>query len=171
MLKISDHILLKKIVPKDATQMALLANNPKIWANVRDIFPQPYRLEDAENFIQLIDNEIPQTTFGIYLENTLIGVCGLTVQKDIHRFNAEIGYWLGEPYWNRGITSKVVKKMVEYGFSSLGLHRIYAGVFEYNLPSMKVLEKVGFSLESIHKEALYKNGKFYDEYLYALINV
>ena len=89
---------------------------------------------------------------------------GLIVQKDVYRKSAEIGYWIGEPFWGMGIATKAVEPITEYGFMELELNRIYTGVFEYNTASMKVLEKNGFEKEGIFKDAIFKNSKVYDEH-------
>ena len=150
----------------DQSELAKLANNKKIWDNLRDYIPYPYTDNDAEIFINITKNETPQQTFGIEFQHKLCGVIGLIVQEDVYKKSAEIGYWIGEPYWKKGIASKAVSLITEYGFNELLLNRIYTGVFEYNVGSMKVLEKNGFEQEGIFKNAIVKNGKVYNEHRY-----
>ena len=89
------------------------------------------------------------------------------MQKDVYRESAEIGYWLGAPYWGKGIATKAVALVTHYGFETLRLNRIFTGVFSFNKASMRVLEKNGFTKEGIFKRAVVKNGITYDEHRYA----
>ena len=161
---------LRKLKPSDKTALAQLLNNKKIWDNLRDAIPHPYHERDAENFIQFANSNPQQHIFAITYQQELCGVIGLFVQGDVYQKSAEIGYWLGEPYWNKGIMSKALKKMTTYGFKELKLVRIFTGVFDYNTASMKVLEKNGYKKEGIFKKAVFKNGKMYDEHRYYQLN-
>ena len=161
-----ESITLRPLALSDKSALAQLANNKKIWDNVRDYLPHPYGETDAEEFINLTLNEDPKQTFAIEFRGALAGVVGLVVQTDVYRKSAEIGYWIGEPFWNKGIATKAVGLITQYGFENLGLNRIYAGIFEYNKASMVVLEKNGFKQEGISKSAVLKNGKVWDEYRY-----
>lgn len=89
--------------------------------------------------------------------------------EDVFRFSAELGYWLGEPYWGRGLMTEAVKAAVEYGFTELRLKRIFAGVFETNPASAKVLEKAGFVFESRMSKAVFKEGQFLDQLMFVMI--
>lgn len=164
------HIVkLREFNDSDIARVAELCDNKKIWINVRDIFPSPYTLKDAEFFIGLCNNAKPATTFAIEFNSELVGCIGLELQSDIHKKSAELGYWIGEPYWGKGIASQAVPKLVEFGFETFGLNRIYACVYDYNKASCRVLEKSGFQLEGILRKAVYKNESFCDEYRYAII--
>jgi ribosomal-protein-alanine N-acetyltransferase len=165
----SGEISLRQPVLKDRRKIAKLADNKKIFDNVRDFFPYPYTEKNAEEFITLCRHENPKLTFAIDCQGELAGVIGLVTQPDIYRLTAEIGYWVGEPFWNRGIASNALKLMVDYGFKTLGLVRIYTGVFDYNKASQRVLEKCGFTLEGIFKKSILKNGIICDEYRYAIV--
>ena len=161
---------LHRLSLSDAPEIARLINNRKIWDNLRDFIPNPYGVEDGEFFVNLTQKENPPQTFGIVIDETqLCGVIGLVIQQDVHRFSAEIGYWIGEEYWGKGIGTKAIHLMVDYGFNELRINRIFSGVFEYNQPSLRILEKCGFVKEGILKKAVYKNGNFYDEHRYAII--
>lgn len=164
-----DNIRLRELQPADNERLAELANNKKIWDNVRDFFPHPYTQKDANEFIGICAKENPKTTFAIEFHKELTGVAGLVLQTDIYRKSAEIGYWIGEPYWNKGIATSAVKLLVNYGFESLKLYRIFTGVFEYNKASQKVLEKCGFKHEGIFEKSVFKNNTIFDEYRYGMV--
>ena len=158
--------LLRKLKSSDGIRLAHLANNKKIWDNVRDYFPHPYTEDDAHAFLKSQD-EKTHRNFAIDCDGEFCGVIGLILQKDVYRKSAELGYWVGEPYWGRGIATKAVARIVQYGFDELNLVRIFAGAFEYNVGSMKVLERNGFEKEGIAKKAVLKNEKFWDEHRYS----
>jgi [ribosomal protein S5]-alanine N-acetyltransferase len=162
-------VKLRKIEPDDKEPLATLANNKKIWDNVRDYMPYPYTLKDAEEFIDFCKKENPSMTFAIEYQSQFAGVIGLVKQTDIYRHSAEIGYWLGEPFWNKGIMTQAVRQLVDYGFQNIGLVRIYTGVFDYNKASQRVLEKAGFTLEAIFRKSVIKNEIIGDEYRYCLL--
>jgi len=148
----------------------LLANNKNIWDNLRDYIPYPYTVSDAKFFINLTKKQDPQQSFGIDFKNELCGVISLVLQKDVYRKSAEIGYWIGEPYWGKGIATKAVALITQYGFESLHLIRIYTGVFMHNTASMHVLEKNGYCKEGIFKNAVVKNDIVLDEHRYFIVN-
>jgi ribosomal-protein-alanine N-acetyltransferase len=164
---ISGNIKLRPLRYADKEPLAKLANNKKIWNNLRDMFPHPYFMEDAEKFIDSIKLQEPIVTFAIELDYDFVGVIGMILQPDVYRKGAEIGYWIGEPYWNKGISTVALSLATKYGFEELNLERLYAGVFAFNDPSIKVLEKCGYNLEGISRNAVFKNGKLVDEYRYA----
>ncbi len=159
-----ETISIRPLKSSDKSELAKLANNKKIWDNLRDKIPFPYTEKDAEFFINLTQQETPQQNFAIAYKGKICGVIGLTIQKDVYRKSAEIGYFIGEPYWGKGIATKAVALITEYGFKELDLNRIYTGVFEYNIASMKVLEKNGFKKEGVFKNAVVKNNIVCDEH-------
>lgn len=165
----TNSVLLRRLALSDQDQLAMLANNKSIVDNLRDMIPYPYSIEDAHYFINLCLKEEPAKNFAIEYEGQLVGVAGLTLKSDVERLSAEIGYWLGEPFWNKGIATRTVQLITEYGFESLELIRLYATVFEHNRPSMRVLEKCGFELEGILKKGAIKNNKVIDLYLFAKV--
>lgn len=154
----------------DKTALAKLANNKNIWDNVRDAMPYPYKESDAAFFIALTRKEGTSQTFGIEYKDKLSGIIGLVMQKDVYQKSAELGYWVGEPFWGNGIATKAVELITKYGFEVLDLNRIFSGVFEYNIASMKVLEKNGYEKEGIFKHAIFKNNKFWDEHRFYKLN-
>ena len=150
----------------DGKLLATLCNNKNIWDNVRDLLPNPYSEQDAIEFIARCQKENPPGTFAIEYKGQLAGCVGLGLQNDVYKLTAEIGYWIGEPYWGLGIATKAVGLLTDYGFNQLGLVRIYSGVFDFNKASQRVLEKSGFKLEGIFEKSFIKNGKIGDEYRY-----
>ena len=163
---VQEEIILRNFEMSDKKRLAELCNNKKLWDNLRDFFPSPYTEVDAENFIFSCKSENPETTFAIEYCGELAGCIGLVKQKDVYKISAELGYWIGEPYWNKGIATMAVIKIITYGFESLDLLRVYSSVFSFNHASMRVLEKAGFKLECISEKALIKYGLIYDEYRY-----
>lgn len=161
---------LRSLQLSDKTQIAKLINNKKIWDNLRDYVPYPYNESDAEYFIKLTPDEKPKQTFGIEYQNEFVGAIGIVLQKDVYKKSAEIGYWIGEAYWGKGIASKAVELITKYGFEELKLVRIFTSVFEYNQASMKVLEKNAYIKEGIFKKAVFKNNKIWDEHRYYKLN-
>ena len=165
-----EKIKIRDLKLSDKAQLAKLANNKKVWDNLRDYIPYPYTESDAEFFIELTHKEDPKQTFGIEYKGKLSGVIGLVVQKDVYQKSAEIGYWLGEPFWGNGIATSAVELITKYGFDTLDLNRIYTGVFEFNIASMRVLEKNGYKKEGIFKNAILKNDRICDEHRFYKLN-
>ena len=156
----------------DEESLSIAANNIKIYNNVRDLFPHPYTLTHAKEWVhfQISTDSQQGTSFAIDVEGKVAGSIAIVPQTDILRINAEIGYWLGEDYWGKGIISEAVGLMVGYTFANFAeINRIFAGVLAHNVASMRVLEKNGFQLEAILKEAAIKNDIIEDDYLYALL--
>lgn len=164
-----EKFVLRKWQPGDERSLAENANNRKIWINLRDMFPHPYRMRDAREWVSQASKETPHTNFAIVIEDKAVGGVGLTLKSDINRKSAEIGYWLGEPYWNQGIATEAVKAITGYGFDHFGLCRIYAGIMEWNPASGRVLEKCGYTLEARLKKNITKVGKTMDELVYAVV--
>ena len=154
---------------QDAPFIAKHANNRKIWLNLRDAFPYPYSLEDAKVFISRALEADPVTIFAIATESEAIGSIGLMIGKDVHRFTAEMGYWLSEPYWGRGIMTDAVQFLTAWAFRELKLHRISAEPYCTNTASHRVLEKAGFTREGVLRSSAFKAGKIIDQFLYSQI--
>ncbi len=153
----------------DAPSLVRHANNRKIWINLRDAFPHPYATRDAEQWINTASSASPVTDFAIEVERAVGGAIGLRLREDVFRHSAEIGYWLGEEYWGRGVVTEAVAAMTEYAFSTFGLLRVYAGVFAWNPASMRCLEKAGYQLEGVMRKGAIKDGLTVDEYVYAIV--
>jgi RimJ/RimL family protein N-acetyltransferase len=155
----------------DAASLAENANSIHIWNNVRDAFPHPYTEEDGIQFIQsVLEKQKSATDMAIIVGGKAVGGIGIVLQTDVERISAEIGYWLGENYWNKGIMTAVVKEMTEYVFLNFPeLHKIYAPVFDFNIASQRVLQKASFEREAVLKQAAVKNGKIVDEHYYSIL--
>lgn len=162
-------LTLRNFELEDAKRIALLANNKKIWINLRDAFPHPYSQEDAVQFIEKCRKRKPQSVFAIIYDDELCGSIGIFQMQDVYRKSAEIGYWIGEEYWGKGIATKAVEKIVQYGFENFDIIKIFAGIFSNNRASERVLEKNGFIKEAVLKKAVFKNGEFLDEHRYSLV--
>lgn len=154
---------------EDASSISKYANNKKIWLNLRDAFPHPYRLQDAKSFISKAIESHPTTNFAVANRSEAIGSIGLVIGKDVHRFTAELGYWLAEPFWGKGIMTQAVKTLTAYGIHELGMHRIYAEPYTTNPASARILEKAGFKRDGILHLNVFKNGKVLDQFLYSYI--
>ena len=165
----TNHLKLRDYRNSDSEQIAKLCNNKKIWDNLRDFIPYPYTGKDAAEFIVFCQKENPQTTFAIEFKGEFVGSIGLVRQTDIYSLTAEVGYWIGEPFWGQGIATKAVNLIADYGFNCLKLERIYAGIFDFNKASQRVLEKAGFKLDGVFENAVFKNGKICDEFRYSKI--
>ena len=166
-MEISDgNIKLRPLRTNDKNRLAELANNSKVAINLRDGFPHPYTTADAEKFIQTFAVQVPQQIFAIEYCGEYAGNIGLHKATDVYRMSAEIGYFLGEPFWNKGIMTRAVNLICEYGFKNLDIIRIHAGIFEFNPASMRVLEKCGFKLEAVFEKAIIKKGKIWNEHRY-----
>lgn len=155
---------------QDGDQDALVANanNIKIFNNVRDVFPNPYTYDDALWWIDANKQTDKLTTcFAIDVDGEVIGAVGVVLGGDVYRISAEIGYWLGENYWGKGIASEAVKQMTEYTFNNFPeIERIWAGIFDFNRASMRVLEKADYHFEGIQKKSAIKNGVVLDIHVY-----
>jgi RimJ/RimL family protein N-acetyltransferase len=155
--------------PGDEQSLVHHANNRTIWRNLRDAFPHPYTLADARNWIRIANPASPVTNFAIVVGGVAAGGIGLVLKDDVFRRSAEIGYWLGEEYWGRGIVTEAVRAITDYAFATFDVCRLFAGVFEWNPASMRVLEKAGYEFESRMKKSVTKDGETIDELIYALV--
>ena len=151
----------------DAVSLQRHADNRNIWQYLRDVFPHPYTLDDAHAFLRQVTNQKPETTFAIATPSEAIGCIGLKLGSDVHRKTAELGYWLGESYWGRGIMSEAVAEMTGWAFATIDLQRIYAEPFANNAASMRVLERAGYMCEGRLRRHVFKDGKLLDALLYA----
>jgi len=153
----------------DKDTLVKYANNYNVSKNLRDSFPYPYTEKDANRWIGLVFGQTPELNFAIADKNELIGAIGIMLQPDVYRFSAEIGYWLAEPFWGKGIATQAVKKMTEFAFNHFNFNRLFAGVFEGNESSLRVLEKAGYKLEGKSRKSVYKENKFRDQLMYSIL--
>lgn len=156
---------------RDGDQDALVrhANNRKVWINLRDRFPHPYTRTDAQTWLRLMSQLPPGTQFAVEAEGEAVGGVGLDLQPDVHRRSAEIGYWLSEQFWGRGIMTEAVAAVTEHGFASFDLCRIHACVFAWNPASARVLQKAGYQLEGRLRKSVTKAGQTIDQLVYAIV--
>lgn len=153
--------------PGDRDALVRHANNWKVARNMRDRFPHPYTAAEADAWLALVATQSPATNFAIATADELIGGIGLTLQDDVFRRSAELGYWLGEAYWGRGIATAAVRAFTKYAFEAHDLLRVFAGVFSWNPGSMRVLVKAGYIREGVLRQSVVKDGQVLDKMLYA----
>jgi [ribosomal protein S5]-alanine N-acetyltransferase len=159
---------LRPWTPDDLDSLLRYADNFNIAQNMADMFPHPYTREKGIAFLEMATKNTPPNILAIEVEGEAAGGIGIHPQHDIYRKNAEMGYWLAEPYWGKGIISKAIPQMVAYGFENWDVTRIFARPFGTNIGSQKALEKAGFILEAKLEQTFYKNGKYLDELIYAV---
>ncbi len=153
----------------DAAELARQANNRKVWLQLRDQFPHPYTIDDARSFIALARSGRPETMFAITVSDVAVGELGAKLRDDVERCSAEVGYWLGEPYWGRGIMSRVLAAFTRFAFTAYDLERLYAVPYASNAASCRVLQKAGYRLEGRMRRSAIKDGKVQDQFLYATL--
>ena len=151
----------------DAAPLARHANNRRVWANLRDRFPSPYTLDDAETWLRHCARIVPVTDFAIEVDGEVAGGIGVVLCSDVERVGAEMGYWLGESIWGRGVMSAAVQVFAPWALDRFNLARLHANVFAFNAASARVLEKAGFVLEGRLRHSAFKNGVLIDQLLYA----
>lgn len=154
----------------DVPALVAHANNANIARQLRDRFPHPYTAADARRFIDGVIAVRPVTTFAIEVDGEAVGGVGFSPGSDVERFSAEIGYWLAERFWGRGIATEAVRLVSEYAFDKCNLLRLFALPFADNVRSTRVLEKAGYTREAILRSSSVKGGVPRDQALYALIN-
>ncbi len=162
---------LEKWKKEFAKDIAEYADNPHISCWLRNVFPNPYTLSDAEWYVNdCIKNENNnQLCYAIVVDEKAVGSIGVFLKNDVYCKSAELGYWLGEQFWKRGIMSEAVKMICKETFEKFDVLRIYAEPFADNKGSRKVLENCGFQLEGIMKKSVFKNNTFHDSCMYALV--
>ena len=155
----------------DATDLAMAISSKKIQNNLRDGLPYPYTEQDGANFISdmLSADENKTFAFAITVDNKVVGSIGVFRQGNIHRLTAELGYYIAEEYWGRGIMTEAVRQICEYVFDKSDIIRIYAEPFAYNIASCRVLEKAGFQYEGTLRDNAVKNGQVIDMKMYSLL--
>ena len=159
--------LLRPLVSSDARSLARHANDREVWRNLRDRFPHPYSVADAEAYIAHVASRQIQTSFGIDVGGEAIGSISLMIGDDIARKSAEIGYWIGREHWGRGIMTEAVVATTEYAFAELQLVRVFAVPFVTTAGSIRVLEKAGYVREGVMRQSAIKDGIIMDQALYA----
>jgi len=160
---------IREFLANDVEAIVKNANNREVSKYMRDSFPYPYTKDNAVQRIDFVKKNYSSLFFAIADENELIGGIGAVPQTDVHRFSAEVGFWLGQSHWNKGIITKALPVFCNYLFSKFDFNRLTANVFEGNDASQKVLEKNGFVLEGKLRKSVFKENKFVDHYIYGLL--
>jgi RimJ/RimL family protein N-acetyltransferase len=152
----------------DLEHLVLHANNERIAIWMMDRFPHPYTVEKGRWFIDFVSKGEGNHIYAIEINGKACGSIGLHFQTDIHKRNAEIGYWLGEEYWGQGIITEAIRRITKIGFDNFPINRIYGVCFGNNLASQRVLQKAGFVMEAHLKATIEKNGRIEDELIFAI---
>lgn len=155
---------------RDEDALCRYGSSRAIWLNMRDGFPHPFNPQAARDFLERAAAQAPTMFCALATPQEAIGGIGISPGSDVHRLTGELGYWLAEPYWGRGIMSEAVRAFCTYAFEQFHLVRIYAEPYAANPASARVLEKAGFQLEAILRSNVVKDGKILDQCLYARIN-
>lgn len=165
----NDRVKLRPWDIGDLDQLVQYANNPNIASFLTNKFPHPYTREDGNSFIKMAQSHSPTRIFAIEYNRSMVGAIGLHPLDDIFSKNAELGYWVAQPYWGKGIATSAVSQIIEYGSKKLPITRIFARPFSNNKPSQRVLEKAGMGLEAVLKKTISKNGETLDECIYSIL--
>lgn len=151
----------------DLDSLVRHANNHNVWRNLRDRFPQPYTNVHGEEWLTLQSQAAqPLSNFAINFEGHFAGGIGFERYSDVNRLTAEIGYWIAEPYWGRGLATAALCEATDYAFYYFDFERIQAAVFAWNVASARVLEKSGYTLEARLRRNVIKNGEITDTLMY-----
>ena len=156
---------------EDAAPLVQAADNPNVAKNLRNVFPNPYTLEDAAWYINdcISSGEKKQITYAIEVDGQAAGSVGIFVKDDVYEKSAELGYWLSEKYWRMGITSRAVRMICKEAFAAFDIVRIFAEPFADNMGSRGVLEKAGFTYEGTMRSGIYKNGEIHSYCIYSIL--
>jgi RimJ/RimL family protein N-acetyltransferase len=157
---------------EDAAAVAHHANNRKIAERLRDRFPHPYTVQDAKRFLSAVtarDENAKEFVLAIDVEGVAVGAIGVILGTDIERVSGELGYWLGEEYWGRGIITAAIRHFAPWAMKRFHLTRLHADTFHDNPASARVLEKAGFNRESVKRRAAIKFGEIKDLNVYVML--
>ena len=154
----------------DKAALVQFANNRNVWRNLTHKFPHPYTEADADWWFSFLAQMPEPTSWAIEVDGLAVGGIGVTLREGIFVKSAEFGYWLGEPYWGRGIMTEAVKAVSSYAMRHFSLIRLEALIFEWNPASMRVIEKSGFVREGVLRASALKDGQIVDRVLYALVD-
>ncbi|MEG0451426.1 MAG: GNAT family protein [Coprobacillus sp.] len=163
--------LIRQWRKEDAQDLAIAINNQKVQDNLRDGLPFPYTIDDALEYIDAMLNADKNSVFAfaITVEDKVIGSIGVFRQENIHKYTAEVGYYISEDYWGQGIGANALKQTCEYIFNRTDIIRLYAEPFAYNKASCRILEKAGFEYEGTLRKNAVKNNKVIDMKMYSLL--
>ena len=166
-LELPDGLRIRSYRAGDADALVEHADNRNVARNLRDRFPHPYTPEVARDWLRHVAAEQPEVSFVIADRDALIGGIGVELGEDVHQRSAEIGFWLGERFWGRGIVTAAVRAFTPWAFERYDLLRLWAGVFETNPASARVLEKAGYTFEARLRSSVVKDGRPLDQLIYA----
>lgn len=153
--------------PDDAESLSRHGDDRRIWRSMSDAFPSPFTRERADAFIAMTARQSPTTYFAIATPDQAVGGIGLSLGADVHRHCAELGYWLGAPFWGRGWMSEAIARFTAAAFARFRLLRIFAQPYAGNAGSIRALEKAGYVREGCLRSAVLKEGELRDQYVYA----
>jgi ribosomal-protein-alanine N-acetyltransferase len=165
-LDIGQGLAIRSFEASDAAAIVKYADNKRVWLGLRDAFPHHYTPKDAREWIDRAMNQEPECNFAIATADELIGGIGVGLGEGERRLSAEVGYWLGEPFWGKGIATRAVVAFTDYAFETYDLVRAYADVFSDNTASARVLEKAGYRVQGRFRNAIIKDGKVLDLFVY-----
>ena len=154
----------------DAASLVEHANNLNVAKYLRDRFPHPYTLKDAREFLKHAVSAEDPSNLAIEVDGRAVGAIGYVPGRDVERYAAELGYWLGDTYWGRGIVTEAVRLVTEHAFADMGFLRLFALPFADNPCSIRVLEKAGYEREGLLRASSVKFGQVKDQYMYARVN-
>ena len=161
-IKVDHELNLRSFEHSDDQNLVKYANNRSIWINLMDGFPHPYTLKDAKKWITFCLTESENIHLAVIYKDELVGAIGAQFKEDIYRYSAELGYWIGEPFWGKGIATRIIKSLTSYIFDTYKIKRIYGNTFPNNIGSNKVLLNNGFQKEGTLRKAAFKDGFFID---------
>jgi RimJ/RimL family protein N-acetyltransferase len=165
----ADDVILRGWRMDDAEPLTAQANDRRIWLGLRDAFPHPYGLEDARRFIADV-LEQQRHFFAIEVSGRVAGGIGHTLESDVERIGAEVGYWLGVEFWGRGIATAALRLLTARAFADHPeLRRLWAVPYSSNPASARVLEKAGYRLEGTLRQSAIKDGRVLDQWMYAIL--
>lgn len=162
-----NNCVLRQLVASDAQSLAHHANNIAVARNLRDRFPHPYSIQDAEWYIAHVAQRPVQTSFAITVDDVVVGSISLMPGSDVERRSTEVGYWIGEEFWGRGIATEALRGITEYALRTLQFTRVFAVPFATSVSSVRVLEKAGFVCEGLMRRSAIKNDLILDQWMYA----
>lgn len=156
--------------PHDKADLVRHANNRNVWRNLTHTFPHPYAEADADEWLATVAVMPEPTHWAIEVDGHAVGGIGVSIGEGVFAKRGDLGYWLGEPYWGRGIMTAAVSVVAPYAMDRFGLCRLEAAVFAWNPASMRVLERCGFVREGVSAAGVFKDGQLIDEVDYALVD-
>lgn len=166
---LGDGLRLRHLRRDDVAAVTRLVGDRRVWLNLRDVVPHPYTLRDGADFVGRMVASTDPEAVAIELDGDLAGVIGVHPNTDVHRYVAELGYWLGPPFWGRGVATRCVRAITAHVFATTELLRIEAHVFSSNPASSRVVEKAGFTLEGTLRASVVKDGRVLDRHMWAMV--